>query len=236
MLAILVVQFELRRPLLLKFFFLRRQLLLGLQISRTVIVGTFVNDFQIMLFPPKQRGLAMRAPIFGHRTMTLRQLKQLFTHFAANLRTFLAIVEIEIIGWGLTTRACGRGRHLQSGTAMSNRRERMTVFAFKGREQLLPIQRRLFGCGCGGEWRCGIDEIVAVVGMFFLKSSLGKTSELRFCKTSFNSATIRTICSRSNLEQIQMTKREMRSIMTSKKESYRCHQNRGRTVSTQVNS
>jgi hypothetical protein len=71
--------------------------------------------------------------------MAFRQLKQLFTNFAANLRTFLAIVEIEIIGWGLTTWACGRRRHLQSRTAMSNRRERITVFAFERGEKLLPI-------------------------------------------------------------------------------------------------
>lgn len=154
----------------------------------------------------------MRAPIFGLEAMPFGQLKKFVANFTTNLCTLLTIIEIEIISRGLTTRACGHRGYGERLPTMLNRLERMTVFAFKGHEEFLPIQRRLFGCGRGGDWWGGIDEVVAVVGMFFLKSSLGKISGLRFCKTSFNSATMRTICSRSNLEQIQITKREMRSI------------------------
>ena len=154
----------------------------------------------------------MRAPIFGLEAMPFGQLKKFVANFTTNLCALLAIIEIEIIGRGLTTRACGHRWHGEPLLTMLNRLKRMTVFAFKGREQFLPIQRRLFGAGRGSEGRGGIDEVVAVIGMFFLKSSLGKISGLRFCKTSFNSATMRTICSRSNWEQIQITKREMRSI------------------------
>jgi hypothetical protein len=71
--------------------------------------------------------------------MTLAELKKFVTDFAANLCALLAIVKIKIIGWGLTTWASSCWWHLQSGTMMLNRREWITVFAFKRGEQLFPI-------------------------------------------------------------------------------------------------
>ena len=76
----------------------------------------------------------MRAPIFGLEAMPFGQLKKLVANFTTNLCAFLAIIEIEIIGRGLTTRAYGHRRHGKRLLTMLNRLERMPVFAFKGGE------------------------------------------------------------------------------------------------------
>jgi hypothetical protein len=113
--------------------------LFGFLISWAIIVWTFVNGLEITVLPAKERGLTIGAPIFGHGTITLAELKKLVTDFAAKLCAFLTIVKIKIIGWGLTTWASGCGRHFQARPTMMDRRERITVFAFKRREQVFPI-------------------------------------------------------------------------------------------------
>lgn len=104
-----------------------------------IIIRTFVDGLTITLFPEIERRLTMRAPIFGNGTMTLAELKKFVTDFAANLGALLAIVKIQIVGGCLTTRASDFFGNLQSRLTMLNRRERMTVFAFKSREPFLPI-------------------------------------------------------------------------------------------------
>lgn len=79
----------------------------GLLISWAIIVWTFVNGLEITLLPAKERGLTIGAPIFGNGTMAFAELKKFVTGFAAKLCAFLAIVKIQIIGWRLTTWACG---------------------------------------------------------------------------------------------------------------------------------
>lgn len=103
------------------------------------MIWAFVNGLKRALFPAKECGLTMRAPIFGNGTMTLAELKKFVTDFAANLGVLLAIVKIQIVGGCLTTRASDFFGNLQSRLTMLNRRERMTVFAFKSREPFLPI-------------------------------------------------------------------------------------------------
>jgi hypothetical protein len=82
--------------------------LFGFLISWAIIVWTFVNGLEITLLPAKERGLAIGAPVFGGgRPMALAELKKFVTDFAAKLSALLAIVKIQIIGWRLTTWACG---------------------------------------------------------------------------------------------------------------------------------
>lgn len=82
-------------------------MLLGFLISGAMIVWTFVNGFELALLPAKERGLTIRAPVFGGWTMAFAELKKFVTDFAAKLRSLLAVVKIKIGGWRLTTWACG---------------------------------------------------------------------------------------------------------------------------------
>lgn len=68
-----------------------------------MIIGAFVNGFQITLFPAKERGLTVRAPVFGDGTMAFAELKKLAADFTAQLRSLFAIVEIQILRRRLTT-------------------------------------------------------------------------------------------------------------------------------------
>ena len=81
--------------------------MLGFLISWAIIVWTFVNGLEITLLPAKERSLTIGAPVFGDRTMAFAELKKFVTDFATKLRALHAIVKIQILGWRLTTWACG---------------------------------------------------------------------------------------------------------------------------------
>ena len=128
MLAILVVQLELGRARLLEFFLIVGELVFGATIRRAVIVRTFIDGFQRPSFPPEERGLAMRAPVFGLGAVAFAELEKFIADFAAQLRTFFAVVEIEIVCRRFTAWAGGSRHHGLLGPAVLNRRQRITVF------------------------------------------------------------------------------------------------------------
>jgi hypothetical protein len=128
MFAILIVQLELGRAFLLEFFLIVGELVFGATIRRAVIVRTFVDGFQRPDFPPEERGLAMRAPIFGLSAVAFADLEKFIADFTAQLRTLFTIVEIEIVSRRFTAWAGGGGDHRLLGPAVLNRRQRITVF------------------------------------------------------------------------------------------------------------
>jgi len=121
MLAILVMQLELGRALLLEFFLVVGELVFGATIRRTVIVRTFIDGFERPDFPAEEGGLAMRAPVFGLGAVALIELEKFIADFAAQLRTFFAVVEIEIVRGRFTARAGGGRHHSLLGSAVLNR-------------------------------------------------------------------------------------------------------------------
>lgn len=100
----------------------------GATIGRAVIVRTFIDGFQRPDFPAKERGLAMRAPVFGVGAMAFAELEKFMADFAAQLRMFFTIVEIEIVRRRFTAWSGGGRHHGLLGPAVLNRRQRITIF------------------------------------------------------------------------------------------------------------
>lgn len=154
----------------------------------------------------------MRTPVFGFGfSKRLVNLGKMVADLATDLFAKLAVIEVKKLGRRLAVWTRTALRYGLLRAAMLHRRKRISVSLLKGDQPLFPIFRWLtLRLVLKGSERIYIE--VPVVRMFFLKSSLGLTSGLRLASTPCSSKTIRSICSRSNFEQIQMTKRDIRSI------------------------
>lgn len=187
-----------------------------LEIDRAGVIVTLVNGALELLFPAIEGMPTIGAPEFGFGfSERFMELEKMTANFTTDLLTKFAIVVVKKFIWGLTVGAASTFGDFLLRTAMLHRVERMTVIFLKGCEQVLPMFGWLWG-RLKLQWPEWVYVEVPVVRMFFLKSSLGLTSGLRFANTSWSSLTMRSICSRSNFEQIQITKREIRSIIFSK--------------------
>jgi len=69
----------------------------------------------------------MRAPVFGRGAKALAELEKLIADFAAQLRTFFTVVEIEIVRRRFTTRTAYGLRDLLVEAATLNRRQGITM-------------------------------------------------------------------------------------------------------------
>jgi len=131
-LPVLIVELELRTSLFLQSPLGWIKLREGMETVWTVIVGAFVNGHFLLEFPAKQSKTAMGAEQFRFSPVPepVLDLKELTADLAFDLRTFLAVVEVEIVVGCAAAKAVYLIRDLRGVPAGLNRRKGFAVKGF----------------------------------------------------------------------------------------------------------
>ncbi|MBC8484959.1 MAG: hypothetical protein H8D45_02850 [Bacteroidetes bacterium] len=125
--AILVVDFKLRGAFFSDFFLVCIEIVQFACAVRTFLVMAFINSNFRALFPGKERFEAIRTKIFDFIKETFVKLKGVFTDFAFELGSFLAIIEINVFMRRLAVRAFGLFRNTVVSVSNVYRFKRFTV-------------------------------------------------------------------------------------------------------------
>ena len=167
-LAILIVELELRGTELLPQLFVPVQGLELLLIMRAAERRTFIDGAVGALLPAEQGGMAVRAPVRRFRGAQVRSdLGVAVTNLAAQLRGFAAIVGVEIVAGCAAMRTTTSAGHGVDSAALDGG-ERSMVLALKLFAQLPPVESA-GGRGRLSEGRLGIHGEVAVMRMLLAK-------------------------------------------------------------------
>lgn len=96
--AVLVAEFELTGPLLLKGLFFAIEFVLCGNVSRAVVIGTFVDGEDFGFFPEIKSVVAKRTPIRSfYRAMMTAGREEIVADFASQLDTLLAVIVIDVL-------------------------------------------------------------------------------------------------------------------------------------------
>jgi len=75
----------------------------------TFVTGAFIDGKDLGFFPEVKSRTAVRAPVLGFlRTVVVFSLEKIVTDFAAKLKTFFAIIEVDVFAGGIAVRAPDR--------------------------------------------------------------------------------------------------------------------------------
>ena len=96
--AVLVAEFELTGPLLLKGLFFAIEFVLCGNVSWTVVIGTFVDGQDFGFFPEIKSVVAKRTPVLGfYWAMMAVDREEIVADFAPQLDAFFAVIVIDVL-------------------------------------------------------------------------------------------------------------------------------------------
>ena len=177
-LAVLVAEFELTGFFRLELAFLGIELLTGREESRATVIGALVNGEDGRVFPAIQGGATVWTPECGVVTWSAmrRKLREGVADFTEELGAFYAVVEVEVGGGRVAVGTARRSR--DGGSVMvplDSRQVLAGVLAILGKQRF-PVGGRqaLLRSRAFGEWRIGIDSVLAIVGMRLTESVSAK--------------------------------------------------------------